>query len=78
MSGKNGCQLTPGGPFSALTKSMLSGEILSKLTLQHDDPNSQPEYRFDEFGFKVEEEDGPEQSSNKLLSIPLVEDPQHR
>ena len=30
-------------------------------------------YRFDEFGFRVEEEDGPEQSSNKLLSQPLIE-----
>jgi hypothetical protein len=34
--------------------------------------------RFDEFGFRVEEEDGPEQNSNKLLGIPFVEDPQHR
>lgn len=34
--------------------------------------------RFDEFGFRVEEEDGPEQSSKKLLGIPFVEDPQHR
>jgi len=34
--------------------------------------------RYDEFGFRVEEEDGPEQSSNKLLGIPFVEDPQHR
>lgn len=34
--------------------------------------------RFDEFGFRVDEEDGPEQSSNKLLGIPFVEDPQHR
>lgn len=35
-------------------------------------------YRFDEFGFRVEEEDGPEQSSNKLLSIPFIESEQHR
>jgi hypothetical protein len=35
-------------------------------------------FRFDEFGFRVEEEDGPEQNSNKLLGIPFVEDPQHR
>lgn len=35
-------------------------------------------FRFDEFGFRVEEEDGPEQSSKKLLGIPFVEDPQHR
>ncbi|KAG8172663.1 hypothetical protein JTE90_009114 [Oedothorax gibbosus] len=32
----------------------------------------------DEFGFRVDEEDGPEQNSSKLLSIPFVEDPQHR
>lgn len=42
------------------------------------DPNEQPDYRFDEFGFRVEEEDGPEQCSNKLLSIPFSEDDQHR
>lgn len=35
-------------------------------------------FRFDEFGFRVDEEDGPEQSSNKLLGIPFVEDPQER
>ncbi|XP_071873185.1 small G protein signaling modulator 3 homolog isoform X2 [Bombus fervidus] len=67
----------PGGPFSALTPSMWPQDILAKLN-QPDDPNSQPEYRFDEFGFRVEEEDGPEQSSKKLLGIPFVEDPQHR
>ncbi|XP_049786672.1 small G protein signaling modulator 3 homolog [Schistocerca cancellata] len=69
---------TPGGPFSALTPSMWPQDILSKLGQQPDDPNSQPDYRFDEFGFRVEEEDGPEQSSKKLLSIPFVEDPQQR
>ena len=42
---------------------------------QSEDPNSQPEYTWDEFGFRVEEEDGPEDSSNKLLSIPFVESP---
>ncbi|XP_066158762.1 small G protein signaling modulator 3 homolog isoform X3 [Euwallacea fornicatus] len=69
---------TPGGPFSALTPSMWPQEIMAKQSREQEDPNSQPEYRFDEFGFRVEEEDGPEQSSNKLLGIPLVEDPQHR
>lgn len=68
----------PGGPFSALTTSMVPQDMLNRLGHQSDDPNSQPEYRFDEFGFRVEEEDGPEQSSNKLLSIPFSEDPQHR
>ncbi|XP_050313746.1 small G protein signaling modulator 3 homolog isoform X2 [Anthonomus grandis grandis] len=69
---------TPGGPFSALTPSMWPQEIMAKQSKGEEDPNSQPEYRFDEFGFRVEEEDGPEQNSNKLLGIPLVEDPQHR
>lgn len=69
---------SPGGPFSALTPSMWPQEIMAKQSREQEDPNSQPEYRFDEFGFRVEEEDGPEQNSNKLLGIPLVEDPQHR
>lgn len=38
----------------------------------------QPEFRYDEFGFKVEVEDGPEENSSKILSIPFIEDPQHR
>ncbi|XP_066995250.1 small G protein signaling modulator 3 homolog [Anabrus simplex] len=74
----DGMAPTPGGPFSALTPSMWPQDILCKLGQQPDDPNSQPDYRFDEFGFRVEEEDGPEQNSNKLLGIPFVEDPQHR
>lgn len=45
---------------------------------QSEDPNNQPDYRFDEFGFRVEEEDGPEPSSNKLLSTPFSEDEQQR
>ncbi|XP_060537274.1 small G protein signaling modulator 3 homolog isoform X2 [Cylas formicarius] len=69
---------TPGGPFSALTPSMWPQEIMAKQCREQEDPNSQPDYRFDEFGFRVEEEDGPEQNSNKLLGIPLLEDPQHR
>lgn len=69
---------SPGGPFSALTPSMWPQDIMAKLSVVPEDPNSQPEYRFDEFGFRVDEEDGPEQNSNKLLGIPFVEDPQHR
>lgn len=68
----------PGGPFSALTPSMWPQDILAKLNQPNDDPNSQPEYRFDEFGFKVDDEDGLEQSAKKLLNVPFVEDPQHR
>lgn len=82
LSVADGLRPNPGGPFSALTASMWPQEILAKLgggaELASAGPNDQPEYRFDEFGFRVEEEDGPEQSSNKLLSIPFVEDPQQR
>ncbi|XP_063979790.1 small G protein signaling modulator 3 homolog [Diachasmimorpha longicaudata] len=67
----------PGGPFSALTPSMWPQDILAKLS-QPEDPNSQPDYRFDEFGFRVEEEDGPEQSSKKLLGVPFMDDPEHK
>lgn len=48
------------------------------LFQSEEDPNNQPDYRFDEFGFRVEEEDGPEPSSNKLLSTPFTEDEQQR
>lgn len=77
----DGLRPSPGGPFSALTPSMWPQEILAKLgqpEAEHTGPNDQPDYCFDEFGFRVEEEDGPEQSSNKLLSQPFVEDAQHR
>ncbi|CAH1795420.1 unnamed protein product [Owenia fusiformis] len=69
---------TPGGPFSALTPSMWPQDLLSKLNNPPEDSSGQLDYRFDEFGFKVEEEDGPEETSSKLLSTPYVEDPQHR
>ena len=41
----DGVSPSPGGPFSALTPSMWPQDILSKLTQQPDDPNSQPDYR---------------------------------
>ncbi|CAD5123331.1 DgyrCDS11688 [Dimorphilus gyrociliatus] len=69
---------TPGGPFSALTPSMWPQDILSKLHNTPEDSSGQLDYRYDEFGIKVEEEDGPEQSSSKLLSTPFLEDPQQR
>jgi small G protein signaling modulator 3 len=66
----------PGDAFSALTPSMWPQEILAKLSQpEAADP---PDYRFDEFGFRVEEEDGPEQSSSKLLSIPFTENKKER
>ncbi|XP_037817832.1 small G protein signaling modulator 3 homolog [Lucilia sericata] len=82
LSVVDGLRPNPGGPFSALTPSMWPQEILAKLGQPESEtsagPNDQPDYRFDEFGFRVEEEDGPEQNSNKLLGIPFVEDAQHR
>ncbi|XP_060572376.1 small G protein signaling modulator 3 homolog [Ruditapes philippinarum] len=69
---------TPGGPFSALTPSMWPQDIMIKLGNPPEDSNGQLDYRYDEFGFKVEEEDGPEENSSKLLSTPFIEDPQHR
>uniref|UniRef100_A0A0B7AAI0 Small G protein signaling modulator 3 n=1 Tax=Arion vulgaris TaxID=1028688 RepID=A0A0B7AAI0_9EUPU len=69
---------TPGGPFSALTPSMWPQDIMAKINHPPEDPNGQLDYRYDEFGFKVEEEDGPEENSSKLLSTPFIEDPQHR
>lgn len=81
----NGENVRPqsGGPFSALTTTMWPQQILVQLGCPESDnvtkyPNDQPDYRYDEFGFRVEEEDGPEQNSNKLLGIPFVEDECHR
>lgn len=37
---------SPGGPFSALTSSMWPQDIMAKLSVISDDPNSQPEYRW--------------------------------
>lgn len=73
---ENSLRPSPGGPFSALTPSMWPQDILAKLGEPESEQaaNDQPEYRFDEFGFRVEEEDGPEQSSNKLLGIPFTDD----
>ncbi|XP_056379980.1 small G protein signaling modulator 3 isoform X2 [Hyla sarda] len=67
----------PGGPFSALTPSMWPQDILAKYT-QKEQTVDQPEFRYDEFGFRVDKEDGAEPNSSKLLGIPLTEDPQQR
>lgn len=70
----------PGGPFSALTPSMVPQDIMAKLAQPESEGHcgGLPDYSFDEFGFCVDEEDGPEQSSNKLLANVFVEDDQHR
>lgn len=59
------------GPFSALTPSMWPNNLSqseSKDDIEH----------FDEFGFRIDREDGPEDSSNRLLSQPFQDDPQKR
>ncbi|XP_036614722.1 small G protein signaling modulator 3 isoform X2 [Trichosurus vulpecula] len=43
-----------------------------------EEPVEQPEPRYDEFGFRVDKEDGAEPNSSKLLDGPLTEDPQQR
>ena len=62
-----------GEPLSALAVWLRSRPLLDRL--RRAEP---PDYRIDEFGFRVEEEDGPEQSSSKLLSTPFAESPKHR
>ncbi|XP_028935119.1 small G protein signaling modulator 3 isoform X2 [Ornithorhynchus anatinus] len=66
-----------GGPFSALTPSIWPQEILAKYT-QKEESVEQPEFRYDEFGFRVDQEDGAEPNSSRLLGVPLTEDPQQR
>lgn len=59
---------------------MIPMEIYQKLTSEsstESDCKDPPEYQFDEFGFRVEEEDLPEPQSNKLLT-PFSEDEQQR
>ena len=62
-----------GEPLSAVAVWMRPRPLLDRL--RRAEP---PDYRIDEFGFRVEEEDGPEQSSSKLLSTPFAESPKHR
>ena len=62
-----------GGPFSALTPSMWPAKGIRS---EAEDISEDEEY--DEFGFKVDVEDGPEQSSSKLLSTPFKDNPQQR
>ncbi|KAJ8037117.1 Small G protein signaling modulator 3-like [Holothuria leucospilota] len=61
---------TPGGPFSALIPSMWPRDILAKIA-QTEDAGDPPDFRYDEFGFRVDEEDKAEPNSSKLLSEPF-------
>ena len=66
-----------GGPLSALTSSLLSKSLVDAVR-QTDRSCEQPEYRYDEFGFRVDEEDGAEPESNKILAEPFVENKQQK
>uniref|UniRef100_A0A8C6ICG4 Small G protein signaling modulator 3 n=1 Tax=Mus spicilegus TaxID=10103 RepID=A0A8C6ICG4_MUSSI len=44
------------GPFSALTPSIWPQEILAKYS-QKEESSEQPEFCYDEFGFRVDKED---------------------
>ncbi|XP_077908821.1 small G protein signaling modulator 3 isoform X3 [Ictidomys tridecemlineatus] len=64
------------GPFSALTPSIWPQEILAKYT-QKEESAEQPEFCYDEFGFRVDKE-GAEPGSSSLIGASLVEDPPQR
>ncbi|XP_039719322.1 small G protein signaling modulator 3 isoform X1 [Pteropus medius] len=65
------------GPFSALTPSMWPQEILAKYT-QKEESVEQPEFYYDEFGFRVDKEDGADPSPGRLPAVSLMEDPPQR
>ncbi|XP_032272611.1 small G protein signaling modulator 3 isoform X1 [Phoca vitulina] len=65
------------GPFSALTPSMWPQEILAKYT-QKEESAEQPEFCYDEFGFRVDKEDGASPSCSRLPGVTLLEDPPQR
>ena len=72
-SNKNGnIEMSSGGPLSAITSSLLSKSLLDAVG-QTDRSCEQPEYYYNEFGFRVDEEDGAEPESSKILAQPLVE-----
>lgn len=78
----DGLRPSPGGAFSALTPSMWPQDILAKLEQPEmedvSNTNGQPDYHIDEFGFRIEQDDGPVENSKKFLHIPFTESAQHR
>lgn len=70
---------TPGGPFSALTSSMWPENLLAKLEQPETfDPNDNKECQFDEFGFRIEDEEGSQSCTNKVTFDIETEDDQQR
>ncbi|KAM9230566.1 small G protein signaling modulator 3 isoform 2-T2 [Dugong dugon] len=70
----SGSHTPAGGPFSALTPSIRPQEILAKCT-QKEDSVEQPEFHYDEFGFRVDKEEA-DPSFSRLLGSSLLEEPQ--
>ncbi|XP_062336454.1 small G protein signaling modulator 3 isoform X1 [Osmerus eperlanus] len=67
----------PGGPFSALTPSMWPQDILAKYYQK--DTSEESDLQYDEFGFRLDSEDGPErQVPLGGEGSPQREDPQQR
>lgn len=64
-----GIKLNPGSAFSAIIPS----SIIPTEIEENDE-----EFTYDEFGFRIEQEDKPEPDSSKLLGIPFVEDESSR
>lgn len=72
----------PGSSFSGIMSSIVPQEIMSKtekdIESESKNHNEQRDCCYDEFGFRVEEEDGSVQISNKYLNTPFVEKEAHR
>uniref|UniRef100_A0A8C1WD93 Small G protein signaling modulator 3 n=1 Tax=Cyprinus carpio TaxID=7962 RepID=A0A8C1WD93_CYPCA len=67
----------PGGPFSALTPSMWPQDILAKYCQK--DSSMEAELQYDEFGFRIDSEDGVETRKwQRGEGAPQREDPQQR
>ncbi|KAL4658085.1 small G protein signaling modulator 3 isoform X1 [Arapaima gigas] len=68
---------TPGGPFSALTPSMWPQDILARCYQK--DSTDEPDFQYDEFGFRIDSEDGLELREGLRGEVsPHNEDPQQR
>ncbi|XP_048473482.1 small G protein signaling modulator 3 isoform X3 [Rhincodon typus] len=64
------------GPFTALTPSMWPQDTLTKYS-QKKDSVEDSEIQYDEFGFRIDKEDGAE-PNRRIVGVPLPEDPQQR
>ncbi|OXB54454.1 hypothetical protein ASZ78_013511, partial [Callipepla squamata] len=65
-------------PCQLLSAGVVRMSLLLPYVPQKEESIEQPEFRYDEFGFRVDKEDGAEPNSSKLLGLPLTEEPQQR